>query len=53
MKTILVVAAVIRATNENGDPIIFATQRIIKTAGNFPAGKSNPEKHRRKHWRVS
>ena len=27
MKTIRVVAAIIKAVNENGEPIIFATQR--------------------------
>ena len=27
METIRVVAAVIKATNKNGDPMIFATQR--------------------------
>ena len=45
MKTILVVAAVIRATNENGDPIIFATQRgygNYKDGWEFPGGKIEP-----------
>ena len=45
MKTILVVAAVIRATNENGDSIIFATQRgygNYKDGWEFPGGKIEP-----------
>ena len=36
MKTVRVVAAVIKAVNENGEPIIFATQRGY---GEFPGGK--------------
>ncbi len=42
MKTIRVVAAVIKATNENGDPMIFATQRgygDFKGGWEFPGGK--------------
>lgn len=42
MKTIRVVAAVIKATNEKGDPIIFATQRgygDFKGGWEFPGGK--------------
>lgn len=42
MKTIRVVAAVIKAVNENGDPIIFATQRgygEFKDGWEFPGGK--------------
>lgn len=42
MKTIKVVAAVIKAQNENGDPIIFATQRgygDLKGGWEFPGGK--------------
>ncbi len=42
MKTIRVVAAVIKATNENGEPIIFATQRgygEFKGGWEFPGGK--------------
>ena len=42
MKTIRVVAAVIKAVNENGDPIIFATQRgygDFKGGWEFPGGK--------------
>lgn len=42
MKTVRVVAAVIRATNENGEPIIFATQRgygDFKGGWEFPGGK--------------
>lgn len=29
MKTIRVVAAVIKAENENGQPVIFATQEVM------------------------
>ena len=42
MKTIKVVAAVIKAVNENGEPIIFATQRgygEFKDGWEFPGGK--------------
>lgn len=42
MKTIRVVAAVIRAMNENEEPIIFATQRgygDFKGGWEFPGGK--------------
>lgn len=42
MKTVRVVAAVIKATNENGEPIIFATQRgygDYKDGWEFPGGK--------------
>ena len=42
MKTIRVVAAVIKATNEDGEPIIFATQRgygDFKGGWEFPGGK--------------
>lgn len=42
MKTIRVVAAVIRAVNEIGQPIIFATQRgygDLKGGWEFPGGK--------------
>lgn len=42
MKTIRVVAALIKATNENGEPIIFATQRgygDLKGGWEFPGGK--------------
>ena len=42
MKTIRVVAAIIKATNENGEPIIFATQRgygDLKGGWEFPGGK--------------
>ena len=42
MKTVRVVAAVIKATNENGAPIIFATQRgygDLKGGWEFPGGK--------------
>ena len=42
MKTVRVVAAVINAINENGEPIIFATQRgygDFKDGWEFPGGK--------------
>ena len=42
MKTVRVVAAVIKATNENGEQIIFATQRgygDFKGGWEFPGGK--------------
>ena len=42
MKTVRVVAAVIKAINESGDPIIFATQRgygDFKGGWEFPGGK--------------
>ena len=42
MKTVRVVAAVIKATNEMGEPIIFATQRgygDFKGGWEFPGGK--------------
>ena len=42
MKTIRVVAAVIKAINENGESIIFATQRgygDLKGGWEFPGGK--------------
>lgn len=42
MKTIRVVAAVIKATNDKGEPIIFATQRgygDLKGGWEFPGGK--------------
>lgn len=42
MKIIRVVAAVIKATNEKGEPIIFATQRgygEFKGGWEFPGGK--------------
>ena len=42
MKTVRVVAAVIKALNENGEPIIFATQRgygDFKDGWEFPGGK--------------
>ena len=42
MKTVRVVAAVIKAVNKKGEPIIFATQRgygPLKVAGNFPEEK--------------
>ena len=42
MKTIRVVAAIMKATNEAGQPIIFATQRgygDLKGGWEFPGGK--------------
>lgn len=42
MKTVRVVAAIIKATNEKGEPIIFATQRgygDFKGGWEFPGGK--------------
>lgn len=42
MKTIRVVAAIIKATNKEGEPIIFATQRgygEFKGGWEFPGGK--------------
>lgn len=45
MKTIKVVAAVIKAVNENGKPINFATQRgygEFKGGWEFPGGKIEP-----------
>ena len=42
MKTIRVVAAVIKAVNKNGDPVVFATQRSygdFKDGWEFPGGK--------------
>ena len=42
MKTIRVVAAIIKSINENGEPIIFATQRgygDLKGGWEFPGGK--------------
>ncbi len=42
MKTIRVVAAIMKAVNENGEPIIFATQRgygDLKGGWEFPGGK--------------
>lgn len=45
MKTIRVVAAVIKAVNEQGEPIIYATQRgygEFKDGWEFPGGKIEP-----------
>lgn len=42
MKTIRVVAAVIKAVNESGEPVIFATQRgygEFQGGWEFPGGK--------------
>lgn len=46
MKTIKVVAAIIKAVNENGEPIILATQRgygAFKDGWEFPGGKIEPD----------
>lgn len=45
MKTVRVVAAVIKVINEKGEPIIFATQRgygDFKDGWEFPGGKIEP-----------
>lgn len=45
MKTIRVVAAIIKATNESGEPVIFATKRgygDFKGGWEFPGGKIEP-----------
>lgn len=45
MKTVRVVAAVIKAVNEKSEPIIFATQRgygPLKGGWEFPGGKIEP-----------
>ncbi len=45
MKTVRVVAAVIKAVNKDGKPIIFATQRgygEFKNGWEFPGGKIEP-----------
>ena len=45
MKTVRVVAAVIKAVNKDGKPIIFATQRgygEFKDGWEFPGGKIEP-----------
>ena len=42
MKTIRVVAAIIKAVKDNGEPIVFATQRgygDLKGGWEFPGGK--------------
>ena len=42
LRNLLVVAAIIKAVNENGEPIIFATQRgygDLKGGWEFPGGK--------------
>ena len=52
MKIIRVVAAVIKAENKQGQPIIFATQRgyeNLKEAGNSPVEKLSREKRRKRH----
>lgn len=52
MKTIRVVAAVIKAVNKDGEPIIFATQRgygALKDGWEFPEGRLKLAKHHRKH----
>lgn len=45
MRTIRVVAAIIKSLNENGEPVIFATQRgygEFKDGWEFPGGKIEP-----------
>ena len=45
MKTVRVVAAAIKSEKENGEPIIFATQRgygEFKDGWEFPGGKIEP-----------
>ena len=45
MKTVKVVAAVIKEVNDNGEPIIFATQLgygEFKDGWEFPGGKVEP-----------
>lgn len=52
MKTIRVVAAVIKAVNKEGSSIIFATQRgygEMKDGWEFPGGKSKRGKLRSRH----
>lgn len=54
MKTIRVVAAVIKAENEKEQPVIFATQRgygELKEDGNSPVARLRKGKHHRKHLR--
>ena len=49
MKTIRVVAAVIRAVNNENKPVIFATQRgygEFKGGWEFPGGKMSLVRHR-------
>ena len=51
MKVIRVVAAVIKAANEQGEPMIFATQRgygDLKAAGNFRVVKLKKGKLQKK-----
>ena len=45
MKTVKVVAAVMKAVNDQGEPMIFATQRgygAFKDGWEFPGGKIEP-----------
>ena len=51
MKTIRVVAVIIKATNETGEPLIFATQRTmvtLKAVGNFLVERLRKEKRHRR-----
>ena len=51
MKTIRVVAAVIKAVKEDGRTMIFATQRgygEFKADGNSRVARSKPVRHRKK-----
>lgn len=52
MKTVRVVAAAIKSEKENGEPIIFATQRgygDLKMVGNSREERLKLVRHHRKH----
>ena len=54
MKTVKVVAAVITAANENGEKMIFATQRgygEFKDGWEFPGGKVEPGETPQAAWK--